>query len=208
MVIVGAQHGRSADRNDGSGQREANVRCSATDPHSQLAGEPGDCDLFRRALIFKRASGSPPCDLHRNAAVAGVASHRAGWSGWAESWCSLMSRSASYARIIARNGAEYFTARFRQGLPTSIDELEWQSPFLTGLEELGLGRISRPIPSSQTTAIRPGLVEATCLVPFETLHISKRLLLGTLISSGHLVSGTSGGHTRGPANTRGARAVN
>ena len=39
---------------------------------------------------------------------------------------------------MARNGPDFFTERFRKGLPTSVDELEWQSPILMGLDELGL----------------------------------------------------------------------
>jgi len=31
---------------------------------------------------------------------------------------------ASYGRLMARNGPDFFTERFRKGLPTSVDELE------------------------------------------------------------------------------------
>ena len=51
---------------------------------------------------------------------------------------------ASYGRLISRNGPDFFVERFRKGLPTSIDELEWQSPMLMGLDELGLAQRHGP----------------------------------------------------------------
>src|SRR5436309_1363344 len=40
---------------------------------------------------------------------------------------------AAYGRLMGRNGPGFFKERLREGLPTSIDELEWGSPILAGL---------------------------------------------------------------------------
>jgi hypothetical protein len=45
---------------------------------------------------------------------------------------------ASYRRLNVCNGPGSSAERFRKGLPTSIDELEWRSPILMRLDELGL----------------------------------------------------------------------
>ncbi len=43
---------------------------------------------------------------------------------------------AAHDRLVAENPVSFFHEFFRKGLPTSIDELEWGSPILTGLSDL------------------------------------------------------------------------
>ena len=43
---------------------------------------------------------------------------------------------AAHHRLVAENPPDFFREPFRKGLPSSIDELEWDSPILTGLSEL------------------------------------------------------------------------
>ena len=107
-------------------------------PVDELAGDPADRDLFRRALIFK-----PRPEVRRVVFIA--TPHRGSRvdRGGLEHLGSRLVRlpdplRASHDRLMARNGPDFFTERFRKGLPTSIDELEWQSPILMGLDELGL----------------------------------------------------------------------
>ncbi len=91
----------------------------------------------------------------------------------------------SYARLIARNEADFFKQRFRDGFPTSIDELEWESPLLTGLHELGLAPEvkAHSVIADHRDPPRPGGSDG--LVPYESAHLEN---VGTesLISSGHL----------------------
>jgi pimeloyl-ACP methyl ester carboxylesterase len=154
-------------------------------PAEQLAGEQDDCDLFRRALIFK-----PRPEVRRVIFIA--TPHRGSRiaQGGLERLGSRLVRlhdplRASYTRLIARNGADFFTALFRQGLPTSIDELEWRSPFLTGLEELGLAREikAHSVIADHRDPPRPGGSDG--LVPYESAHL-ETAATETLISSGHL----------------------
>ena len=108
-------------------------------PVEDLAGDQADLrPASARALIFK-----PRPEVRRVVFIA--TPHRGSRvdRGGLEHLGSRLVRlpdplRASYDRLMARNGPEFFTERFRKGLPTSIDELEWQSPMLMGLDELGL----------------------------------------------------------------------
>ena len=131
-------------------------------PFDELAGEPDDRELFRRALIFE-----PRPEVRRVVFIA--TPHRGSRvdRGGLEHLGSRLVRlpdplRASYERLMARNGPDFFTERFRKGLPTSIDELEWRSPILMapGSSSDLPGR-SRPIPSSRTGATRPAPAVAT-----------------------------------------------
>jgi pimeloyl-ACP methyl ester carboxylesterase len=185
MVIVGHSMGGLLTKMMVQDSGTRMWRLLSDRPAEQLAGEQDDCDLFRRALIFKRRPevrrvifiATP----HRGSRIA---------QGGLERLGSRLVRlhdplRASYARLIARNGADYFTARFRQGLPTSIDELEWQSPFLTGLEELGLARDikAHSVIADHRDPPRPGGSDG--LVPYESAHL-ENVTTESLISSGHL----------------------
>jgi hypothetical protein len=86
---------------------------------------------------------------------------------------------------MARNGPDFFTERFRKGLPTSIDELEWQSPILMGLDELGL---SPTVKAHSIIADRrdpPRARGSDGLVPYESAHLDG-VATESLVSSGHL----------------------
>ena len=154
-------------------------------PVAELAGEPDDCDLFRRALIFK-----PHPDVRRVVFIA--TPHRGSRvdTGGLEHLGSRLVRlpdplRASYSRLMARNGPDFFTERFRKGLPTSVDELEWQSPFLMRLEELG---ITPTIKAHSIIADRrdpPRSGGSDGLVPFESAHLDG-VASELLVASAHL----------------------
>jgi pimeloyl-ACP methyl ester carboxylesterase len=107
-------------------------------PANELQGDPKDREVFTSALIFK-----PRPEVRRVVFIA--TPHRGSRvdRGRLEHLGSRLVRlqeplRASYGRLLARNGPEFFTEHLRHGLPTSIDELEWGSPLLTGLWEIGL----------------------------------------------------------------------
>ena len=107
-------------------------------PFEQLAGDPEDRDLFRRGLFFK-----PRPEVRRVVFIA--TPHRGSRvdRGRLERLGARLVRlqeplRAAYGRLMDRNGPAFFKERLREGLPTSIEELEWGSPVLTGLSELGL----------------------------------------------------------------------
>ena len=107
-------------------------------PVDELAGDPADRDLLRRVLIFK-----PRPEVRRVVFIA--TPHRGSRldQGGLEHLGSRLVRlddplRASYSRLIARNRPDFFKPFFREGLPTSIDDLEWQSPLLMGLDTVRL----------------------------------------------------------------------
>jgi hypothetical protein len=86
---------------------------------------------------------------------------------------------------MARNGPNFFAARFRKGLPTSIDELEWRSPVLMGLDELGLARTIKAHSIIADLRDPPGAGGNDGLVPYESAHLEGSVS-ELLVSSGHL----------------------
>jgi hypothetical protein len=92
---------------------------------------------------------------------------------------------ARYGRLLTRNGPEFFTERFRKGLPTSIDELEWRSPILMGLDEVGLGPTikAHSIIADRRDPPRAGGDDG--LVSYESAHLDAAAT-ESLVPSGHL----------------------
>jgi pimeloyl-ACP methyl ester carboxylesterase len=154
-------------------------------PVDELAGDPDDLDLFRRALIFK----SRP-EVRRVVFIA--TPHRGSRvdRGRLESLGSRLVRlqeplRASFGRLKARNGPAFFNERLRNGLPTSIDELEWGSPILAGLWEL---KIPADVKIHSIIADRrdpPGAGGGDGLVPYDSAHLDG-VTTELLVSAGHL----------------------
>jgi pimeloyl-ACP methyl ester carboxylesterase len=184
MVIVGHSMGGLLTRMmvQDSGTRLWQVISDR--PVDELAGDPADRDLLRRALIFK-----PRPEVRRVVFIA--TPHRGSRldQGGLEHLGARLVRlddplRASYSRLIARNRPDFFKPYFREGLPTSIDDLEWQSPFLMGLDPV------RRAPTIETHSIiadrrdPPKVGGTDGLVPYESAHLD-----GTtsefLVSSGH-----------------------
>jgi pimeloyl-ACP methyl ester carboxylesterase len=154
-------------------------------PIDELAGEPADRELFRRALIFK-----PRPEVRRVVFIA--TPHRGSRvdRGGLERLGSRLVRlpdplRASHGRLLARNAPEFFTERFRKGLPTSIDELEWQSPILLRLDELGLAPTIKAHSIIADRRNPPGAGGSDGLVPYESAHLNG-VASESLVSSGHL----------------------
>jgi pimeloyl-ACP methyl ester carboxylesterase len=154
-------------------------------PIDELAGEPEDRDLFRHALVFE-----PLPEVRR---VVFIATPHRGSQVDRGSLQLLGARLvrlpdpllSAYGRLLARNGPEFFRERIRSGLPTSIDELVWGSPILTGLHEL---RSSPAVKIHSIIADRrdpPRSGGTDGLVPYASAHVdwadSEKI-----ISSGHL----------------------
>ncbi len=92
---------------------------------------------------------------------------------------------ASYSRLIARNRPDFFNERFRKGLPTSVDELEWQSPILMRLDQLGF---APGIKAHSIIAVHhdpPRASGSDGVVPYDSAHLDG-VVSELLVSSGHL----------------------
>ncbi len=185
MVLVGHSMGGLLTKMmaQDSGTRLWRLFCDR--PVDELAGEPDDRDLFRRALIFK-----PRSEVRRVVFIA--TPHRGSRvdRGGLEHLGSRLVRlpdalRATHERLLDRNGPAFFTERFRKGLPTSIDELEWQSPLLLSLDELGLAPTitAHSIIADRREPASTGGTDG--LVPYESAHLDG-VTSELLVSSGHL----------------------
>lgn len=154
-------------------------------PFDDLAGDREDRDLFRRALFFQ-----PRPEVRRVVFIA--TPHRGSPvdRGRLERLGARLVRlpeplRASHQRLVTRNGPGFFTERLRKGIPTSIDELEWGSPVLACLSELGLadGVKVHCIIADRRDPPRPGGGDG--LVPYDSAHLDG-VASESLVSSGHL----------------------
>jgi pimeloyl-ACP methyl ester carboxylesterase len=154
-------------------------------PFEELEGDPEDRALFRGALFFE-----PRPEVRRVVFIA--TPHRGSRvnRGRVEQVGTRLVRlqeplRASHARLMARNGPEFFNERLHHGLPTSIDGLEWGSPVLTVLSELGL---AAGVQTHSIIADRhdpPTTEGGDGLVPYESAHL-EGVASELLLSSGHL----------------------
>jgi pimeloyl-ACP methyl ester carboxylesterase len=157
-------------------------------PFEQMAGDPGDRDLFRRALFFR-----PRPEVRRVVFIA--TPHRGSRvdGGGLERLGTRLVRiqeplRAAFGRLLERNGLGFFNERLRSGLPTSIDELEWGSPILMGLSELGLAPEVRVHSVIADPRDPPQIGGTDGLVPYDSAHLDG-VASEVLVSSGHLCQG-------------------
>jgi pimeloyl-ACP methyl ester carboxylesterase len=154
-------------------------------PVDELAGDPEDRELFRRALFYK-----PRPEIRRVVFIA--TPHRGSQvdQGPVGHLGSRLIRlpdplRASYNRLIASNRPDFFTERFRKGLPTSVDELEWKSTILMRLDQLGL---APTIKAHSIIAVQhdpPTASGGDGIVPYDSAHLDG-VASELLVSSGHL----------------------
>jgi pimeloyl-ACP methyl ester carboxylesterase len=185
MVIVGHSMGGLLTKMMAQDSGSRLWRLLSDRPVEELAGDPEDRDLFRRALIFR-----PRPEVRRVVFIA--TPHRGSHvdRNRLERLGSRLVRlheplRASFGRLMDRNGPEFFKERVRNGLPTSIDELEWGSPILTGLSELGLAAeiTAHSIIADRRDPPRAGGGDG--LVPYDSAHLDG-VTSELLVSSGHL----------------------
>ncbi len=154
-------------------------------PPGELAGERDDLELFRSIVFFP-----PRAEVRRVVFIA--TPHRGSRfdRGAIQKVGTRLIRMpdplrATHHRLIAGNPPTFFREHFRRGLPTSIDELEFGSPILTGLSDLP---VVPAITAHSIIAVRPdspptGRTDG--LVTFESAHI-EGVASEKIIASGHL----------------------
>lgn len=151
----------------------------------EMQGDPHDLDLFKNGLIF-----GPRPEVRR---VVFIATPHLGSRFDRGSIPRMGTRlvrlpdplKAAHRRLVERNDATFFRDRFRKGLPSSIDELEWGAPMLASLREISL---SPAITAHSIIAVRadsPQGVRTDGLVTFESASVAG-VASEKVLAAGHL----------------------
>jgi len=154
-------------------------------PLGELTGEGGDLELMRACLIFGAHPG-----VRR---VIYIATPHRGSRLDRGSVRAIGTRlvllpdplRAAHRRLVAENPPDFFREPFRRGLPSSIDELGWDSPILTALSEL-----AHPpaLKVHSIIAVRPDSPpghRTDGVVSYESAHVAGAAS-EELVSAGHL----------------------
>jgi len=154
-------------------------------PFGQLAGDPADRMVLGDSLLIK-----PLAEVRSVVFVA--TPHRGSriCQGWLQGLGSRLVRPteplrAACERLIARNDPGFFNEAFCKRLPSSIEELEWDAPFLKSLGELP---VSRDVKFHSIIAVRPDrreLERSDGLVSYASAHLESA---GSeiVVAAGHL----------------------
>jgi pimeloyl-ACP methyl ester carboxylesterase len=136
MVIVGHSMGGLLSKMMAADTGDRLWRVISGRPFGELRGEKDDLELFRNGLFF----GARP-EIRRVIYIA--TPHRGSHfdRGPIQHVGTRLVRIAdplreAHHRLVSRNEPTFFRDHFRKAIPSSIDELEWGSPILTGLSEL------------------------------------------------------------------------
>jgi pimeloyl-ACP methyl ester carboxylesterase len=136
MVIVGHSMGGLLSRMMVADTGDHLWRVVSDRPFGELSGEKEDLTLFREGLFFRARP-----EVRRVIYVA--TPHRGSHfdRGPIQQVGTRLVRvadtlRAAHHRLVSRNEPAFFRDHFRKAIPTSIDELEWGSPILTGLSSL------------------------------------------------------------------------
>ena len=163
-------------------------RVTSDHPVGELTGAGEDLELMRDCLIFRAHRG-----VRR---VIYIATPQRGSRSDRGSVRAIGTRlvvlpdplRAAYRRLVARNPPDFFREPFGKCLPSSIDELEWGSPILTGLSELA----HPPALKVHTiVAVRPGSPSSQRtdgLVTYESAHVAGAAS-EKLVAAGHFCLG-------------------
>jgi pimeloyl-ACP methyl ester carboxylesterase len=154
-------------------------------PPGELKGEKDDVEMFRGAILF-----GPRPEVRR---VVFIATPHRGSRFDRGSIQQLGTRlvrvpdplRATHHRLVAGNPPTFFREHFRRSLPTSIDELEWGSPLVTGLFAVP---VAPAITAHSIIAVRPGLrpsAQTDGLVSLDSAHIDG-VASEKVVAAGHL----------------------
>jgi pimeloyl-ACP methyl ester carboxylesterase len=154
-------------------------------PIGEVMGKDDDIKLFRSALIFGAHPG-----VRRVVYIATPHQGSRFDRGSIQTIGTRLIRMpdplrAAHDRLVAGNPPNFFREHFRKGLPTSIDELEWGSPILTGLSKL---THSPALKVHSIIAVRPDSPadnRTDGLVTFDSAHVTG-VASEKIIASGHL----------------------
>jgi pimeloyl-ACP methyl ester carboxylesterase len=185
MVIVGHSMGGLLSKMIATDAGDRLWRVISDRPFGELLGEKPDLELFRSGLFF-----APRPEVRRLIYIATPHLGSRVDRGPIERIGTRLVRvpdplHAAHHRLVTRNDPTFFREHFRKAIPTSIDELEWGSPMLTGLSEL------TPAPAVKVhsiIAVRPATRasgRSDGLVRYESAHVAG-VVSEKIVLTGHL----------------------
>jgi pimeloyl-ACP methyl ester carboxylesterase len=185
MVLIGHSMGGLVSKMIAVESGDRLWRVVSEHPIGEMMGTEEDIKLFRTGLIFDAYPG-----VRR---VVYIATPHRGSRFDQGSLHTLGTRlvrlpdplCAAHHRLVAHNPPSFFREYFRKGLPTSVDELEWGSPILTGLSEL---KHSPALKVHSIIAVRadsPPEHRTDGLVTYESAHIAG-VASEKIVSAAHL----------------------
>jgi pimeloyl-ACP methyl ester carboxylesterase len=171
MVVVGHSMGGLLSKMMVVDTADRLWRVISDRPADELKGEEDDLALFRDAIIFR-----PRPEVRR---VVFIATPHRGSRVDRASIQKIGTRlvrlpdplRATHDRLVAGNPPTFFHEYFRRGMPTSIDELEWGSPILTGLADLPVVPAIKAHSIIAVRANAPPTLRTDGLVAYESAHI-------------------------------------
>ena len=185
MVIVGHSMGGLLSKMMAADAGDRLWRVVSDRPFGELAGEKDDLELFRNGLFF----GARP-EVRKVIYIA--TPHRGSHfdRGAIQHLGTRLVRvadplRAAHHRLVSRNEPAFFRDHFRKTMPTSIDELEWGSPILTGLSDLHTAPV---VKVHSIIAVRPGSPpdhRTDGLVEYTSAHLAG-VASEKVVATGHL----------------------
>jgi pimeloyl-ACP methyl ester carboxylesterase len=185
MVLVGHSMGGLIAKMMAIDPGEGLWRVVSDRPFGELLGEKEDIDLFRDGLLF---AARP--EVRRVIFIA--TPHRGSHfdRGPIQHVGARLVRipdplRTAHHRLVTRNGPAFFRDHFRKSIPSSIDELEWGSPILTGLSGVST---APAVKVHSIIAVRPDSPPAgrtDGLVSFDSAHVPG-VASEKVVSTGHL----------------------
>lgn len=185
MLLIGHSMGGLLAKMMAQDSRSHLWELRSSQPFEQLVGPPEDRDLLRQVMFFK-----PEPEVRRLILIAtphqGSRLDRGLIRQVGSRLCRLPDPLQQvHQRLLASNGAEFFTPALGKRLPTSLDQLAWEHPELQALVALGID--PRVTYHSIIADLRdPPLVDGTDgIVPYASAHLdgaSSELL----VHGGHL----------------------
>jgi pimeloyl-ACP methyl ester carboxylesterase len=185
MVIVGHSMGGLLSKMIAADAGDRLWRVISDRPFGELTGEKKDLELFHNGLFF---AARPEVRKVIYIATPHRGSHFD--QGAIQHLGTRLVRVAdplreAHHRLVSRNEAAFFRAHFRKTIPTSIDELQWGSPILTGLYDLHTAPV---VKVHSIIAVRPGSPPdhpTDGLVEYTSAHLAG-VASEKVVATGHL----------------------
>jgi pimeloyl-ACP methyl ester carboxylesterase len=190
MVLIGHSLGGLLAKLMGQDSRSRLWETVSAQPPDRLDGPAEARECLRQALFFKPLPGVRRIIFiatpHRGSRLNRGAIHALG---------SRLIRHAdplqhAYESLLTSNRPDFFLDTFREGLPTSVDQLTWDHPLLLALVDVGIDPAVtyHSIIADLGDPLRPGGTDG--VVPYASAHLDGAAS-ELLIHDGHLCQADS-----------------